>query len=87
MVEFDLSQLVFDEVVRHAKKWLEGKHISTDPTNQHDEASKVAVEMPTFAGTLRNPVGFNRIMIDHLSSSIESHNRVIIKLRTEILVI
>ncbi|MBA0600937.1 hypothetical protein Gorai_004131 [Gossypium raimondii] len=70
-------------------KWLEEKHTSTNLADQPDEdkeepageLASVAPKVPTVTSLSSNLEGFKKRMVDHITASIESHNRVIAKLQ------
>ncbi|PPD99079.1 hypothetical protein GOBAR_DD03887 [Gossypium barbadense] len=87
--------------LKFSLKWLKLKHVSLEPAKQaigedaehigqvDREAITIAVdaEMPTSTDPLSNDEGSNIRMIDHLTSSIKAHNRVIAMMRAEIEII
>ncbi|PPR94695.1 hypothetical protein GOBAR_AA25971 [Gossypium barbadense] len=80
-------------------KWLKLKHVSLEPAKQaigedaehieqvNHEAITTAVETEIPTGPLSNDEGSNIRMIDHLTSPIKAHNRVIAMMKAEVWII
>ncbi|KAH1108080.1 hypothetical protein J1N35_011848 [Gossypium stocksii] len=77
-------------------KWIEGKHTNPEEQSHEVEEEKSTydsiqqtLEVPIITKIVSNPIGFKkrRGMIDQLTSSIDSHNNNIVKLRAKVKVI
>ncbi|KAH1108271.1 hypothetical protein J1N35_012039 [Gossypium stocksii] len=70
------------EVLHGPCEWFERKHVSTGPSEQPTEEEEepkaktleVVAEVPISTCSSSNLVGFNRRMVEHLNSFINSYN-------------